>query len=134
VYKLVIKGDPVPFSYKLGLNGRHPVLINSKKYQQWKDECRFQVMDQKNRNGWAMIDKGVPVAISFVFVMPRGKTVKRQHHTVKPDVDNMLKPVKDAITGLLWYDDAQVVDYKDGGKRYQQPGEPTGVIVEIVEV
>ncbi len=31
-------------------------------------------------------------------------------HTVKPDADNVLKAVMDALNGLLWKDDAQVYD------------------------
>ena len=29
-------------------------------------------------------------------------------HTKRPDVDNLLKLVKDALTGLMWVDDRQV--------------------------
>lgn len=30
--------------------------------------------------------------------------------TTKPDVDNYLKGVKDALKGIIWRDDSQVVD------------------------
>jgi Holliday junction resolvase RusA-like endonuclease len=40
----------------------------------------------------------------------------------KPDLDNLIKPVKDALTGIAWGDDAQVVSeaiVKCWGDRYE---------------
>ena len=38
-------------------------------------------------------------------------------HTVKPDVDNLLKLVKDGLNGLAWVDDAQAISVT-GRKQY----------------
>ncbi len=41
---------------------------------------------------------------------------------VKPDLDNVLKHVKDVMTGIFWEDDKQVVGYlNDTGKYYGEP-------------
>lgn len=40
--------------------------------------------------------------------------------TVKPDLDNLVKTVKDALNGVAWEDDAQVV-YIDAHKFYAKP-------------
>ncbi len=37
------------------------------------------------------------------------KLAHRVRPTVKPDVDNLAKGIKDALTGMIWRDDAQVV-------------------------
>jgi Holliday junction resolvase RusA-like endonuclease len=60
-----------------------------------------------------------PVALRAWFLMPIPKgTSKRKEqqmisgdiqHTKKPDLDNMLKWVKDCLNGIAWHDDAQVV-------------------------
>ena len=40
-------------------------------------------------------------------------------HTVKPDIDNLLKLVKDGLNGLAWVDDAQATNVT-GRKQYGQ--------------
>lgn len=37
------------------------------------------------------------------------KLAHRVRPTVKPDLDNLAKGIKDALTGMIWRDDAQVV-------------------------
>lgn len=56
-----------------------------------------------------------PLSVELVFVMPRPSSLfwktrpmPRQWHTVKPDADNLIKSVLDALKGLCWRDDAQV--------------------------
>lgn len=55
------------------------------------------------------------VELTAAFVMPRPKSkiwktraMPRENHTSKPDVDNLLKSLKDALSGIAWRDDAQV--------------------------
>lgn len=55
----------------------------------------------------------IGVELSFVFPRPKGKVWKKKamprlEHTSKPDVDNLFKSVADALSGLLWRDDAQI--------------------------
>jgi Holliday junction resolvase RusA-like endonuclease len=56
-----------------------------------------------------------PLSVRLVFVMPRPSALQwktrpmpRLPHAKKPDVDNLTKSVLDALTGLLWLDDAQI--------------------------
>lgn len=56
-----------------------------------------------------------PLALSLVFVLPRPqkliwktREMPRAWHTGKPDSDNLQKSLKDALTKLMWVDDAQV--------------------------
>jgi len=57
----------------------------------------------------------ISMAVTFVFPRPKGmvfrkKPMPRTAKTSKPDVDNLMKSVCDALNGLLWLDDAQVFD------------------------
>ena len=77
-----------------------------------------------------------PVEMSLMFYFIRPKSVsaaKRPQHTIRPDLDNLWKSVKDSLTGLVWKDDSQVIrgmvrkDYWNGS-----PDEAwTGAIVEV---
>jgi Holliday junction resolvase RusA-like endonuclease len=56
-----------------------------------------------------------PISLIVVFVMPRVKTqmfkkkaMPRMWHCKTPDTDNLLKSLKDALTGVVWRDDSQV--------------------------
>ena len=58
-----------------------------------------------------------PLAVDYTFVFPRPKSMiwktkrmGRQPHTKKPDRDNLEKATSDALTKLLWRDDAQICD------------------------
>lgn len=51
-----------------------------------------------------------PVALTVVFSFRQPKSAKKRHHpTVKPDIDKLLRTVLDALTGVVYYDDAQVI-------------------------
>lgn len=50
-----------------------------------------------------------PVRCEIVFVLPRPKHCKRKRPIVRPDVDNFAKGVLDALNGVFWKDDGQIV-------------------------
>ena len=74
---------------------------------------------EATRHGWQKPSKDVPVFIEMVFYYERGKTVTRQHHTVKPDGDKLQRYLWDAVTQAfnIWADDSQVTEWH-GAKRY----------------
>ena len=56
-----------------------------------------------------------PLRVNVDFVFPRTKAqtwktrpMLRLWHTKKPDIDNCVKAVWDALTGLVWVDDSQI--------------------------
>jgi Holliday junction resolvase RusA-like endonuclease len=58
-----------------------------------------------------------PLKLSITFLMPRpgrlpwkSKPMPRRWHESKPDLDNLVKAVKDALLKILWHDDAQVAE------------------------
>jgi crossover junction endodeoxyribonuclease RusA len=52
-----------------------------------------------------------PVALGVAFQLPRPQSLPKrvQHHTKKPDLDKLARALKDALKGVLYNDDAQVV-------------------------
>jgi Holliday junction resolvase RusA-like endonuclease len=53
-------------------------------------------------------DTAMTVTAVFQFVKPKGKP-KRVYPTVKPDADKVVRALLDALTGVAYVDDAQVV-------------------------
>jgi len=54
--------------------------------------------------------------------------------TTKPDLDNLIKHLKDCANEILWSDDKQVVGYLDGTGKYYDDGQGSRWEVEIVAV
>lgn len=63
------------------------------------------------QSGQEPIPRGLPLQIEMVFWLDRPPSApkKRQHPTVRPDLDNLFKLVKDALQGLAFHDDCEVV-------------------------
>lgn len=67
-------------------------------------------------------EKGVPLSIELEFGMPipasatKKSKIDMQAGIVlpakKPDIDNLTKSVLDALNGVAWHDDAQIVEIK----------------------
>ena len=68
-----------------------------------------------------------PLSVIVVFTIKRSKSVKREYPTVKPDVDNFLKASLDALNGIAYDDDAQIIEV-NASKKYGPVG---GIFVDI---
>lgn len=79
--------------------------------------------------------QGVPVALQCHFIMPIPASISQKKkdalndspHVKKPDLDNLVKFVKDCANGVLWDDDSQVCDLV-AAKRY---GQSPRTIIEV---
>ena len=77
------------------------------------------------------LDEPVELAVEFRFVRPKShlrkdgglRKGKPITHTSKPDLDKLLRALKDAMTSAgVWRDDSVVVRYRRVEKRYGAPG------------
>jgi Holliday junction resolvase RusA-like endonuclease len=83
-----------------------------------------------------------PVAAEFLFLMPRPKShyckagIRRTapaYPAVKPDTTKLIRSTEDALKGIAWLDDSQVVS-QHALKRYAEIGAPTGCSVVVYEL
>ena len=61
---------------------------------------------------------------------PPSLAAKVREPAKRPDLDKLVRAVKDALTKVLWHDDGQVVEIL-ARKFYAQPGAPVGVSVLV---
>lgn len=115
-------------------DGRRFVRDSAKRSAPWK----LQVADAAGKavNGSGLLDG--PLELSVIFTVPRPKShygarglrpSAPAYPTVRPDVTKLLRAIEDACTGIVWRDDAQVVE-QHAVKRY---GEPASAFVTVGE-
>jgi crossover junction endodeoxyribonuclease RusA len=74
------------------------------------------------------LDGPVSLALAFHLSRPVSLPKKVIDHTKKPDLDKLVRAVKDALKGVMYRDDAQVVDLH-ASKVYATG--PVGVFVTV---
>jgi Holliday junction resolvase RusA-like endonuclease len=133
---MAIGGKPVAQNYT---PAKHPVNA-------FKAAVQLAAVDAINKSAAGSVWKGqilsCPIALRLIFVFPRpkallwkSKPMPRAWCFKKPDADNLIKSVCDALNMLVWRDDAQVVSVsveKWIGAGDESPGvhveiEPVGV-------
>lgn len=132
-HKLFIIGIPVPQGRpRFAVVGGFPRVYDPPKSRKWKEDIRLQAISVKNREKWQTIEREIPVYMDITFYMPKPKSCPKSRifPTVKPDLDNVEKAIKDALNGVLYVDDAQVCEVHKK-KVYCQNGQEPGVMIEL---
>lgn len=118
-----VLGRPAPAGSKRAFpnprTGGVIVADDSKRSRPWKSQVAWEASEAADG-----LLQG-PLALDVVFVLARPKSHWRtgaNSHllrasapvfpTVKPDATKLLRAVEDACTGIIWTDDAQVVDQR----------------------
>lgn len=72
----------------------------------WTQAAKWAAMQA----GAVVVPRPKPVMLhaSFQFLAPKSAP-NRLNHTVKPDIDKLLRAVLDALTGIAYEDDSQVI-------------------------
>jgi len=75
-----------------------------------------------------------PVVVAVEFRLSRPKSLPRRvvHCVRKPDIDKLARNVLDGLTGVLFLDDAAVVDLR-ARKVYAAPDEGPGATITVVD-
>lgn len=134
--EFTVEGCPIPkgSTKSFVINGRAATTNANPKTKDW--EMRIASECQAVRDGFFVpkTNKGGGVRVSVDFHLPRPVSAKkRRHMVVKPDIDKLARAVLDAITGLMFEDDSQVISLQ-AGKYYIDDGPPYAkVIVEEVD-
>ena len=98
-------GTPVPQGSMKVING-HILHSQGSALAVWRSTVALSARFA----GAKPVEGGVGIEISFRVKKP--KTVKRDYPTVAPDLDKYIRGVLDALTGIAYQDDSQVIDIK----------------------
>mgnify|MGYP001606309192 CR=1 FL=1 len=105
-----VKGTPQPKGstrpFKLP-NGRVITTSDNPAVASWEKTIRFVLQD------WPHGVLTGPVSLVMVFTLVRPPSIsakRRPQPTVKPDGDKLLRACQDALKGIVYVDDAQVVE------------------------
>lgn len=133
---LFVPGNPAPQGSKSAKGrtktGRVVLVESSTRVKPWRETIRLHAIA---KHGVHPIDSG-PIGARIEFVMPRPKATPKSRTppaVKRPDVDKLLRAVFDALTGVYWRDDSQVVSCTTS-KRIAEPGEKPGVAIQVVEL
>lgn len=126
---VTVTGDPVPQGSKSAyiVNGRAVLVEASKKLKPWRQQIKSAAESAMLDARWTTVDEPCRVHISFL--MSRPVSAKREWHTVKPDLDKLVRAVLDGLTDAgIWRDDSRVIALS-ASKAYAK--DTPGVVVTV---
>ena len=98
--------------------GKFAHAYTPKRTKDFEDAIRFE-FNASNCEKMPVYDKDIPLQaeMTFAFGVPKSYTKKKREaclkgnvmHTKKPDTDNVVKSVLDALTDAAFVDDSQIV-------------------------
>lgn len=115
--KLVFDIEPVqqarPRATTRNIRGKHARLYDPPKGKSFKAQLQYLAKAKRIKR----FDESIEVSIQFyrkvqgsVSLVEHNRRVSGAHRpVVKPDVDNYIKATLDALNGIIWKDDAQIV-------------------------
>lgn len=140
-FRLVVYGTASPAGSKRvvpagGRPGGRPLVVDaSRGAAAWKRTVAQEA--GAAMQGRRLLEGPLAVTFTFVAARPKGHFGTRglrpsapSRPTTRPDVLKLARAVEDALTGIVWRDDAQIVDERLT-KVY---GEPARVEVEVAQL
>jgi Holliday junction resolvase RusA-like endonuclease len=140
--KFTVYCTPVPQGSKRGWvvpgkNGAKPRAIiaddnnKTKPYRQMVTQTIRSVMQQYSVEApWAIKHTPVRLGLRFYFLKPPSAKKSRFCPVVKPDLDKLIRSTMDSMTGMVFVDDAQVVEL-EVSKHYGTPERVEIVCLQI---
>lgn len=134
-----VPGTPAPQGSKRYL-GNGVMVESSKRVKPWRADIRATAREHLTQP-----IKG-PIRLDLLFVLPRPKShygtgrnadklkpSAPERHTQKPDLDKMVRAVGDALSGVAYTDDSQII-FLEAGKAWADTyGSTPGVHITITQ-
>jgi|SRR5688572_14806933 len=105
VIRFTVHGTPRPQGSKRHV-GNGVMVEMSKGLKPWRQEVAGMALSLNT----PMWPAHVPLELTLNFYFTKPKSTKRVAMTTRPDSSKLLRAIEDALTGILYYDDAQIVE------------------------
>lgn len=117
VITLHIVGVPQPKgSMSAIVRGGHTVMLEGKSTGAraasltWRQAVETAARDWQHEHPHELLDEPLRVDVTFWLPRPKSAPKRRVWPDRKPDVDKLARHVGDALTGIIWTDDARVCE------------------------
>ena len=132
--EFVVRGTPQPKGSARAFkhNGSGRVIVwadNRGRLKVWESCVRAAALRVRPRDRFYG-----PVGLTVRFELARPKSAtpaKRPHPHVKPDLSKLLRGIEDALSGILYNDDAQIVQVRCE-KTYCPADQEPGAVVTVI--
>jgi Holliday junction resolvase RusA-like endonuclease len=109
-FTIYMRAEPQGSARAFVIAGRARVTTDNKKIKPFRSEVTRMALAELNGRQQPLFPAREPVHITVKFGFMRPPSAKRRNHpSVKPDIDKLVRAVSDALTGVAFHDDAQVV-------------------------
>lgn len=137
-FTFTVLGKPAPQGSKRHV-GKGVMVESSKRCKPWRQDVRHTAIDLLP-DGWHANMEGA-MLLSVVFVFARPKNHFRANGELKPsapkhctgrigDVSKLIRAVEDAMTGIVYNDDAQIISLI-ANRRYATATESPCAIITV---
>lgn len=116
--------------------GRARVTSDNRKLKPYRQEVAGAALAALSGLGIALpfAGKHVPVQVGMRFFLAKPPSIpkKRWAPVVKPDLDKLQRATTDALTGILYADDSQIVGYVPAPQKFYGSPERVEICVRVV--
>lgn len=115
---IYMRAQPQGSARAFVIAGKARITTDNKKLRPFRSELAQMAIAELGDRPQPLFGKHEPVAVSVIFCFQRPPSAKkRKFPVVKPDLDKVTRGVYDALTGIAFHDDAQIVQ-SNQDKRY----------------
>ena len=123
-----VYGEAVSRKSKLAINkySNKPYIFKAEDSRRWEDSVTGQCLVYRPEK---LITGEIILGMKFYRSIPKSISKKKRvlmlenkiRPAKKPDLDNLIKGLKDSLKGVFFVDDAQIIEYLNGtGKYYSE--------------
>lgn len=127
-----VMGEPVPQGSVRAFvtkSGRPIITHSNRNTKEWRQRIATEAQAKRPAH-WDM-DRAIFLSVTFLMPRPKSLPKKVFQDVKRPDLDKLIRAVMDALTGIYYQDDSQVV-LISATKNYVGKDDTPGVEIRII--